>query len=344
MTKEQTALWHEFYQTATRFRDLKPWIWCADSDLFGVQNPETGEIGWCCIMGQAGEHFALAVYRGAAGLESYYNLFDSVEMEDENPEMMNIRLRQDCWMIAFENADMVSREQKQLLKDLKLSFRGAGQWIVAESYDPGLAPWPIAEKDLPFLMQCLEQAMEVALRYKDDPGLLEQEAWLVRTPARGQDGGWVWRDVFVDEDELPEPERAPAILPSAGFLKTVKALPELKGALAVGSFLILSNIQENKSVRPWHPMLLLAIDPGSGMIVAQDMITYASLPKAIEPFLSNVFKNIPGKTSQLLVHHPPLARLLENLCAQADIELIELDGNQPFYTEVVASLSEMGFF
>ena len=60
--------WRDLYRAADTFKELAPWDWMLDSDLVGVRNPETGEIGYCCIMGNLGEHFALGLYRGDEGL------------------------------------------------------------------------------------------------------------------------------------------------------------------------------------------------------------------------------------------------------------------------------------
>ena len=38
--------WKKLYKAAVEFADLKPWDWMWDRDLFGVENRDTGDIGY----------------------------------------------------------------------------------------------------------------------------------------------------------------------------------------------------------------------------------------------------------------------------------------------------------
>ncbi len=69
-TKQTPPLqeWKALYGAALEFKELAPWDWMHDCDIFGVKDPESGEIGYCCIMGAAGEHYALGLYSGSEGL------------------------------------------------------------------------------------------------------------------------------------------------------------------------------------------------------------------------------------------------------------------------------------
>jgi hypothetical protein len=51
------------YELSSELKALAPWRWMEEDDLFGVQNPETGEVGFVSVMGQLAEHTALAVPR-----------------------------------------------------------------------------------------------------------------------------------------------------------------------------------------------------------------------------------------------------------------------------------------
>jgi len=59
--------WDNLYKTAIKIKDIAPWEWLEEHDLFAVQNPDTNEIGFVSIMGAIGEHYAISVYLGEKG-------------------------------------------------------------------------------------------------------------------------------------------------------------------------------------------------------------------------------------------------------------------------------------
>ena len=46
--------WKELYIAADEFRNLQPWTWMSDADLFGVQDPRSREVGYCCVLAAPG--------------------------------------------------------------------------------------------------------------------------------------------------------------------------------------------------------------------------------------------------------------------------------------------------
>jgi hypothetical protein len=50
------------YDLMARVKELAPWHYLEEDDLFGVIDPDTGEPNFVSVMGAAGEHFAVAVY------------------------------------------------------------------------------------------------------------------------------------------------------------------------------------------------------------------------------------------------------------------------------------------
>ena len=50
--------WRLLYQAAAELRQLAPWDWMLDEDLYGVRDPRTGEIGWCAVLGHLGRGYS----------------------------------------------------------------------------------------------------------------------------------------------------------------------------------------------------------------------------------------------------------------------------------------------
>lgn len=99
---------NNLYELAFQFKSEKLWDKLRDADLFAVRLPD-GEIGYCSVMGMGGEHFALAVYPGDRGIQSFLRLAD---MDHDDPfDWAEIPASQECLMCSFENKELLSEEE-----------------------------------------------------------------------------------------------------------------------------------------------------------------------------------------------------------------------------------------
>ena len=61
---------------AFQYRDTELWKELTDSDVFCIPPIRWG-TGYCCVMGNAGEHLALGFYRGRKGFTTYLKTISS---------------------------------------------------------------------------------------------------------------------------------------------------------------------------------------------------------------------------------------------------------------------------
>src|SRR5262245_61281587 len=198
--------WGRLYVAAGRVKEMAPWKWMMEDDVFGVRNSERDEIGFVSVMGSGGEHFAVALYQGAVALYDFLALgeADSVETERvlEIPQLQ----------ASFEDRGRLEREDRDIIKNLGLKFRGANSWPMFRNYAPGMFPWFLTSSEARFLTTALEQLLEVALRVRDDEGVLCGEAddeYLVRVPSVENDR-LVWEEKImrIAEPKLKKDEAA----------------------------------------------------------------------------------------------------------------------------------------
>ncbi len=79
--------------------------------LFGVQNSEDCEIGYCSVLGELGEVFGLIVYTEQFGLERFSAIVSNPENVDDN------MLIQDCISDTFNNRKYLDRNDTALIKN-----------------------------------------------------------------------------------------------------------------------------------------------------------------------------------------------------------------------------------
>src|SRR5919199_91997 len=169
------------YASAVRVKALAPWEWMTEADVFGVQNPETDELGFVSVMGMLGEHYAVSLYLGSKGLYEFW-VFEEIGHLASPEGLLEIPQLQ----ASFENRNELHNKDREVIKELGLKFRGRHAWPMFRSYRPGFAPWFVEAEEARFLTYALDQLLDVAPRFREDPSLLESsdESYLVRAPRR----------------------------------------------------------------------------------------------------------------------------------------------------------------
>ncbi len=306
----------QLYQVALRVKELAPWEWMEESDIFGVQNPETGELGFVSLMGMAEEHFAVAVYQGAEGLYGFWDLRSGDELETPQ-RLLEIPQLQ----ASFEDREMLDKQDREVIKKLGLKLRGAKAWPLFRSYRPGFAPWFVTAAEARFLTCALAQTLEVAPRVQGDPDLLYEEkdetdeSYLVRVPHQ-QGDSLAWEDRWMRVPP-PEPVRIPVVLDLA-TVSQLKQLPQRDLKLEIDLLSMPTAVGE-KGERPILPYLLLVADSQSGMILGFELLK-------VEDSLAGMQAQIPMKLAHWL--------------AQAQIVPKEIKARSKLMTELLSPLTK----
>jgi hypothetical protein len=266
---------------------MEPWEWMSETDVFGVQDPETGEMGFVSIMGALGEHYSVAVYLGPKGLYSFWNF---QEQSPNAPDEAFFAMQH--LQASFENRNVLTKQDRDVIKSLGLKFRGRHAWPMFRSYRPGRFPWYVEAQEARFLAYALEQTVDIAPRFKEDPEVLapgDEESYLLRVP-REKEGALTWEDQVVSVPP-PEPETI-SITMDVDVLEALKTVPPSQASLEVDLFTLPIRIGE-RGTRPYLAYMLLVVESASGMVLGSEVLTADPTPEAM-------YGTVPANVAQLL--------------------------------------------
>jgi len=266
---EQTNIslnqWKELYESAVKIKELAPWDFMNENDIFGVKDPDSDQIGFISVMGALGEHLAMAIYLGAKALYKFWDFQSDDEASLESLFQLN------HLQLSFEDRADLAKNDLNIIKKLGFKFRGKHDWPMFRSYRPGFLPWYLDPQEAQFFSHVLKQAETVMKRFKEDPTILDTDSdisYLIRVPIK-KGNNLVWEDK-VEEIEPSEPETVSIFVDMELFDK-LKQLPKVPMTTEIDLFMMPVRIEE-KGRRPFFPYLLLSVNRGDGIIIGNDMI------------------------------------------------------------------------
>jgi hypothetical protein len=289
MSEPTLEEWKELYDAARMFKELAPWEWMEDSDIFGVEDSETGEIGYCCVIGTLGEVLGLIVYRGSEGLA----LIERMQSEAIPADGEDFQSMQRCLSLTFDDREMLEKRDFEVIKRLGLKFRGRQAWPSCRSYSPGFVPWFLSGAEARFLNLATRQAMGVAERMREEPALLnaaKKGHYLILRPEKGGEGKWV--ETWLK----PQRYEKQKVTASADELRCARiraASRRIEDIWEVDFFFAPFVIEEGP--RPFYPYVALWASRQVGQILAFSLASYHQFQKEFQ----EAFLGIPEKMKVL---------------------------------------------
>ncbi len=279
MTAPSLDQWKTLYDLMARVKTLAPWEWMAEDDIFGVQFPGTDDLGFVSVMGTLGEHLSVAVYQGAKGLAGFWKM---QELGDRlSPEFV---LQVPQVQGSFEDRELITAEDRKVMKQLSLKFRGVNAWPQFRSFRPGCFPWYIEKAEADVLICALEQVLEVAPRFKDDPDIFmpteSDDDYLVRVKKNDQ-----WEDSILRLDTQVETVFHPKINEDA--LRQLTGMKPGNVVIEADFFIMGEPVQDKRNERPFFPFMLMLVEQESGYILASELL------KPL-PTIESMWEEIPG--------------------------------------------------
>ncbi len=337
MKLKDKELWLELYEVAEKIQKLEPWKYLWDMDLLVYLCQSMNEIFYCSVMGRGGMHKAIAIYRG----EQIHGFLELAR--NKIPEYMLLNY-QECIMCNFIERQETLPKNREIIKELGLSFRGT--WISFESFEKGYEPSPINIKQVKIMLEALKN-FYMMFRAIIEQGIkvdFENGEILARHYDKG-------KKLFLS---YPAPLMLPekhfnTIKTEAGFEKDIMKLPQTEMELEY-EFLnyIPIRIREHKEQdgRYYYPLARMIAERKSGVIISHDLIDknrYESksdyVLEATELLINYFYKM--GRPKNIYVRDEETKMYLKDILDKAKIKIIvkpKLKAIDEFYR----SLSRMG--
>ena len=312
-------------QLASMIQQMSPWRFMSETDVFGFQDPETSELGFISVMGELGQHRAIAVYRGVEGLYGLRRFEEALEVDPKSDAAHEMFFEIPQIQLEFEQSAELEKRDRAMIKSAGFKFP-KDQRPKFRSYRPGYLPWFITRDEATHLIYALTQTLDVASRFFSEPNLLpmnenlEDREYLIRIP-RMNESGPSWEESIFTVDPPPT-QLSPFSLEDS----TVAELNELPrcGPMEVDVFVLPGRVGRSNE-RPRLIYGLLSVDVESGFILGMELL---EATEGVDLMLANLPEKLASQwlehamvPQQLKVRSQRLADLLRPLADQLALSI-----------------------
>lgn len=302
--------WKELFSVADDFKQLKPWTWLDDNQIFAIKHPKHNELIYCSVLGASHQEFGLATYIGQQGLQSLQQTMTGVSIEE-------LIYNQRSLLVSFSNREELEKEDYQLIKALDLKYRGKKQWPMFRSFLPGYFPWLLNKEEVELLIYLLPLVIKLCKQVQQQPDAIpdyigqsvslfnsEGDIELVQTPIVDKQA------TLADNLQLDELE----------LRRIRKEYPKVTIPIEFDYFYLDDPMQEMPDTRPFFPIMFLSVEAHNQLIVYQDVIHPSELTK-VSSSIIHMFHHLQAIPNEILIQRDELYGLLKPIAHKLGIKL-----------------------
>ena len=328
--------WRELYDLAGKIKRLAPWKGLWDSDLFIISLPQYPEPFYCSTMGRNGECFAIGVYPGSRGINSYIRM---IEASRTDPPFIT-GLTQVCSLCYYGNREEVTEQDREIYKALDVKFRGSNEWIYFRSMEPGYFPWYLDSEHVDSMIAVLGQYIEAYLYWltlpkQDDPDadIIIRRFYSVEKEQ--------WENIYDTINSI-ECKTNKVTITDDLFVSRLKKQKLILQSIEYDCVYLPFQIREKKSDRPVMPWILLLADRKSGYVLNQHMGSpQDSIANAVLGMITE-YINKYGRPTDIYIRDEWMAEYTEDFCKKIGIKL-HVKKTMHAMNRIITQLSNSGF-
>lgn len=263
--------WKKLYEEAVKFQMLQPWKFVGDHQIFAIQNPVDGEIGYCSILGCMGTFFALNIYRGREGLERLHRILNDNVIFGQELYIMEDLLQVDyCELSELQNEDL------KVMKQIGFNNKSAPFVPTFRSCLKGFLPWYISEQEAHYLIFALKASSEMIKRFTNTPAILPphpRTLYPLITPIKTNkdEKNLTWEVQLHDPGPFVKKELKPLTINLKRIKKILGLTLKSKEVWEIGMFSLPSRVLDRD--RPYMPYTLCLVDQPSFYILNMTLLT-----------------------------------------------------------------------
>jgi hypothetical protein len=345
-------LFHEALVLAQSLRALEPWKKLCDSDIFGIEDPELGEVALVSVLGANKEVFALQVHRAPHGFSFWKQVI-------ENPQEISrewILHNSSIIEAEFKNKGELEKPDLDLYKitNAQTPGRGRKQWTEFRNYRPRAMPWFPKALHLPLLirgMRLLPRYLELMEQSSQPEDFCRSSGPVAGLPKklktfqlqpggdRQDPGSWMLNDVPVDWESCGYKE-APPYQPLEFEVQRLAKLPRIDALWQLGAIYFSNSVMTAEG--PILPIVALAADPSQAIppmpFISDDL--EASPTEVVWNCLKERALQVDALPSEIHVRTEAAATTLQPLAELSGIRIV-LQEKLDFLDALFESLASM---